>query len=843
MGDNENKDSVINQKLLEKLVDTNTAILQRMSELENKMQKLESQLSQSQSETTEATPKAPSKKNKKKRRPTRRLKSEFIQSLKDDVSDASENSDVSEFSMITNDDDLEVIKAILKPKFQNQDQMTKEQLAQLTKIQERYRSQIPKLKYTRLQQGSKDEIVTHNYGAWIKKVLKYFTVLSPGLASTVKNYLSTIDVDEFMNSGKIHAKIPTLTEEEYPLITRLSAVNSITDTLSEDFEHLAEDSMTDIFDTLTNIAVICAPNSEEDRTENMTKFWSQRMTAGESVTKFSKRLSEFSKIVNEQYIKPQISQEQLLAVLISGIEKGAESKAYEDGIRTLKFQPGRKNRDVKSTVLWIHRSCDRTKLIGDSNKKTSLDNDEVTGPSAAALRTRGGKSGGRGKGGRGRGRGKGSRGGRNGQSYSNSNNSEGKTIWKDTFYVADGDDGQDVITKPVPQSRSHKPCFNIITYGECSVDECPFNHEFNIVDLRKQKQNKGNNASETTRSNPTTDSDPKGNKSSNVQLDDRNVQDNKIASEDDSDFDYAYDLGFKHSTSFVKLSSNNYTYPTNSNSTNYCNKNSLECLIWLTIMFMIMTVGNYSINNFAHDLMMVITYLFNYLCHLNYVIFTYLVTNLPAVYAYLYVKTFPTNFIIKNLIGNSLMDVKDFIGHMCNVFATKMFGGPPILIYVLIFSIALLIDGRLFKRTQKQCFLSFGVSIRRALYPVILDCGCTFTMSGDKGLFVESSLVKIDEDVGLAESGFSSKATHKGKIVIDGKTLDALYVPDFKQTMISMGQLERMGLHIKTKGNVRSFCTDKGDTYLSFYLAPSNLYPILPTHNSTSNANKSNNNS
>ena len=101
----------------------------------------------------------------------------------------------------------------------------------------------------------------------------------------------------------------------------------------------------------------------------------------------------------------------------------------------------------------------------------------------------------------------------------------------------------------------------------------------------------------------------------------------------------------------------------------------------------------------------------------------------------------------------------------------------------------------------------------------------------------------IDEDVGLAESGFSSKATHKGKIVIDGKTFDALYVPDFKQTMISMGQLERMGLQIQTKGNVRSFCTDKGDTYLSFYLAPNNLYPILPTHNSTSNANKSNNNS
>jgi hypothetical protein len=109
----------------------------------------------------------------------------------------------------------------------------------------------------------------------------------------------------------------------------------------------------------------------------------------------------------------------------------------------------------------------------------------------------------------------------------------------------------------------------------------------------------------------------------------------------------------------------------------------------------------------------------------------------------------------------------------------------------------------------------------------------------DLGLFIESTLVDIDEDVGLAESGQSSKATKKGKIVLDGKAIDAMYVPDFKQTMVSMGQLERMGLTISSSGNIRKFVTDKGDAFLSFYRAPNNLYPLLSTNNnSTSSASK-----
>ena len=69
MGDSENKDEV-NQRLLEKLeklVDSNTSILKRMSQLENNIEKLEKQhqLSKlSQPETT--VPKTPSKNEKRR---------------------------------------------------------------------------------------------------------------------------------------------------------------------------------------------------------------------------------------------------------------------------------------------------------------------------------------------------------------------------------------------------------------------------------------------------------------------------------------------------------------------------------------------------------------------------------------------------------------------------------------------------------------------------------------------------------------------------------------------------------------------------------------------------------
>ena len=65
--------------------------------------------------------------------------------------------------------------------------------------------------------------------------------------------------------------------------------------------------------------------------------------------------------------------------------------------------------------------------------------------------------------------------------------------------------------------------------------------------------------------------------------------------------------------------------------------------------------------------------------------------------------------------------------------------------------------------------------------------------------------------------------------------LDALYVPDFKQTMVSMGQLEKMGLRYTAEGSIRKFLSSNNSVFLSFSLTTNNLYTLV-THSSSFSA-------
>ena len=121
----------------------------------------------------------------------------------------------------------------------------------------------------------------------------------------------------------------------------------------------------------------------------------------------------------------------------------------------------------------------------------------------------------------------------------------------------------------------------------------------------------------------------------------------------------------------------------------------------------------------------------------------------------------------------------------------------------------------------------------KATYQTILDCGCTFNMSGDINLFDPQSMTKIDERISLAESGEHANATHFGKMNVGGRWLDALYVPNFKQTMISMGYLEKMGLRYVVEGNIRRFLFSNNTVFLSFMLTSNNLYTLV-SHSSSS---------
>ena len=175
---------------------------------------------------------------------------------------------------------------------------------------------------------------------------------------------------------------------------------------------------------------------------------------------------------------------------------------------------------------------------------------------------------------------------------------------------------------------------------------------------------------------------------------------------------------------------------------------------------------------------------------------------------------------------------------------TAFLGSPESLLFLLLTTASLFTvlfnTTTVFLNTTTGFCSHFSSAVRwmgsfNAVYQVILDGGCTFTMSGDKGLFVPSSLSPINESVGLAESGHKAKATHYGKISVGGQLIDALYVPDFRQTMISMGQLEKLGLRYTVIGNIRNFLTPNNAIFLSFTLAANNLY-ILSSSTSSNSA-------
>ena len=119
-------------------------------------------------------------------------------------------------------------------------------------------------------------------------------------------------------------------------------------------------------------------------------------------------------------------------------------------------------------------------------------------------------------------------------------------------------------------------------------------------------------------------------------------------------------------------------------------------------------------------------------------------------------------------------------------------------------------------------FMSLPTFIARM--PVYLDSGCSTHMTGDSSLFVQSTMVPHVSKIKLADSK-SAQSTHMGKINVRGQLLDCLYVPDFTQTLLSLGQFLNSGMTIHTDiaGNIIIRQISSPTNYLQFNLSHSNL--------------------
>ena len=781
-----------------------------------------------QDNSNSGLPKTP-KKNRRRIKPAKvkRETSHFFKSLGSD-SDCSVNSN---FSMLSNKEDVKIIKLLSKPTFQSEDAKMKQQLDELKRIQEKYLKRIPKLAYS-TSDSSDNSPPVHNYGLWINALLKYYFVLSPQLSSTVKRFLQTVDVDNLLIDG---------TQLEYPIIDedslfiRFASMSAITDTVSDDFVELLENDddanvFVNVFSTLTNILVFCSPNSQEDRVENISEFFNQvqgdsnQVGKNESITKFAKRVVEKARKTNGQYETPQISQEQIYSTVINGIKKGSQKEAYEKALDALKFNmASSRSVNIQATVLWLYRKCDKSKL--------------PVPQSASLANYRGGGRGGRGGGGRGRG----GRGSRNNENKNQSPVPEdsGSVTWKETLYAVTDQDGVDQVAKEIKERKNNQPCFKLITNKSCPLHQkgkCPYNHEFNIIDTRKSNSSSSNGTQSGPSAPPAPPIAPAADVSAahfNSNNSNSDKQQSGMDSSDSSDnsdssaFDYAYNLGFAQKSSAARsmrsISSNSLSTSFYSVISTLTNTDLLnDCLHFVFMLWFLLL----SLPHILFSSVSVVSSMSDW-CY--GVVEQVLFFVVPLALFQPIDIPMKSDFFTMDSIG-SYNNILYSVPTLTNLKSITDFDFLPLLILL-----ALLVTYLRLTKTKSFKHLGFGARVRQALYKIILDCGCTFTMSGDRGLFIESSLVTIHEEVGLAESGKMSIATHKGKMVVDGKIIDALYVPDFKQTMISMGQLERMGLtYSKTAHNVRSFLTDKGDVFLSFCIAPNNLYPLLSRSQSAS---------
>lgn len=137
----------------------------------------------------------------------------------------------------------------------------------------------------------------------------------------------------------------------------------------------------------------------------------------------------------------------------------------------------------------------------------------------------------------------------------------------------------------------------------------------------------------------------------------------------------------------------------------------------------------------------------------------------------------------------------------------------------------------LYFRCSHQRCAAADSSKTEARMPIILDSGATMAMSGDLSLFIRSSMVPIKSNIKLAQAGSKAHGTHIGKISINGKVIDCIYVPTFKQTLLSLGWFLNLGMTTttSTKGDMLIHLPDNSP-YLTFRLTSNNLFYLDTTN-------------
>jgi hypothetical protein len=107
------------------------------------------------------------------------------------------------------------------------------------------------------------------------------------------------------------------------------------------------------------------------------------------------------------------------------------------------------------------------------------------------------------------------------------------------------------------------------------------------------------------------------------------------------------------------------------------------------------------------------------------------------------------------------------------------------------------------------------------------DSGCNIFVTNDTALFI-GPMEPYDVSLGLADANTSSKVTHKGKIRLGGKLVEALYGPTMNKTLVSSGWCFRLGYIVRDSWSGQKDLVDrKGNVWMSFHIDDDNLYYLV----------------
>jgi hypothetical protein len=347
----------------------------------------------------------------------------------------------------------------IQSRITNPDHVAKKELDDIREIRLQYLKSLPKLSKNKGTpvSGTSRPADTSNFYIWNTQLSRYMTLIHKEIAPAFDK-IAAVDFTKkwHRNQQQQTSLVPLPT---IPDTSVAKAQAALLGSIGEEYQYLvANCGPMDLFDAYAKIVIHFAPNNAVTQGESMGRFWNLGIQDNQNIKQFANTLLQMANNINLAHGSSYIDNNHLLSALKNGLTEPLcspeQALVYRDALKSIQFY----SLDFPDTIEFISTNSTEAPTVPHF---------------AAAVRTRGG---GRGRGrGNGRGNGRGDRGGR-------APPPAGHVEWNTTMLVGADSNGDTLVGKgrPIKHQKSGL-CTSQLIYGTCQRQDCPFDHEFNIL--------------------------------------------------------------------------------------------------------------------------------------------------------------------------------------------------------------------------------------------------------------------------------------------------------------------------------------------------------------------------